>query len=153
MAPESRVWIYAADRFLSEAELTAANHAIQQFVAQWAAHQVPLTANGYIRDKRFLVLVVDEKRNGASGCSIDSSVHFIKKLGDSLGIDFFDRSTFYVVEGDLLKGVTRSELKDMHANGALADDTLFVDPLVKTKADLEKAFLKPFKESWHQRLV
>ena len=90
-APSSKVWVYQAERNLSSEEVAVADKAIEQFTEQWAAHSQELKAKGAILHQRFLVLMVDESQANASGCSIDSSVHFVQELGKHLSIDFFDR--------------------------------------------------------------
>lgn len=153
MADHSRVWIYQADRALSDQEVTEIEQALDQFVSQWAAHQMPLTAGGKVINNRFLVLMVDEKLQGASGCSIDASVHFVQRLGSSLGIDFFGRLQFLYLDGEQIKSVHKSRLKAAKMEGAINDDTVFYDTLINTKGELDRAFLKPLKSSWHGRLL
>ena len=38
-----------------------------------------------------LVVGLDEQRAGATGCSIDKLVGFVKAQGEALGVDWFDR--------------------------------------------------------------
>ncbi|UPT69069.1 MAG: hypothetical protein M0D57_10815 [Sphingobacteriales bacterium JAD_PAG50586_3] len=73
-----RVWIYQADRLLTDSEQQMLAEASAQFVAQWSAHGTPLTAAAQVLNGYFLVLGVDEAQAQASGCSIDKSVNFVK---------------------------------------------------------------------------
>ncbi len=78
--PESsRVWIYQANRSLSEQELQEINTKLEDFITQWTAHGANLKASFEIRYKRFIILALDQELNAASGCSIDASVHFIQQ--------------------------------------------------------------------------
>jgi hypothetical protein len=44
--------------------------------------------------------MVDERKAGVSGCSTDSSVRFIKSLGEKYKVDFFNRTNLaFVVKG------------------------------------------------------
>ena len=100
--PQSRVWIYQANRNLTDEEVRSVQQAVNQFTGRWVSHNRQLKAAGKILHQRFLVLVADETHAGASGCSIDSSVHFINDLGGEFGISFFDRLTFpYRKDGNL----------------------------------------------------
>ncbi len=87
----SRVWVYQADRELSAEDQQYINHELEQFVSGWNAHGKQLLADYRILSNRFVILTVDERQVGASGCSIDSSVHALKKIGTERRIDFFNR--------------------------------------------------------------
>src|SRR6187401_1503982 len=91
---DSRIWIYQANRELTEGEINQVNETTCEFVESWTAHDKDLMASFEIRYNRFLILMVDEKSAGASGCSIDKSVHFVKSLEKKFNIDFFDRMKF-----------------------------------------------------------
>ncbi|MCC6699924.1 MAG: hypothetical protein IT221_00265 [Fluviicola sp.] len=87
----SKVWLYQADRALTSTEKEWLQEVLTKFVAEWAAHGTKLAAAGEVVGDYHIVLAVDETAYGASGCSIDTSVRFIKGLGDELGINFFNR--------------------------------------------------------------
>jgi len=88
----ARVWVYQADKLLSAQDIAAISLQMQSFVAQWKAHKQELAAAFEVRDQRWLILGVDEKAHAATGCSIDSSVHLIQKIGHELNVDFFNRT-------------------------------------------------------------
>ncbi len=89
--PNSRVWVYQADRFLSETEVHWLDEQIEAFTKEWASHGSQLKATGTVLDSIFVVLSVNADESSASGCSIDSSVRFIKQVGAELNVDFFNR--------------------------------------------------------------
>lgn len=112
-----------------------------------------MSAGAAILHERFVVLGVDESRAGASGCSIDSSVNYLKKLGAQYQRDLFDRMRFsYELDGQVFT-VSREEFVTLYQNGDINDETIVFDPLVKTVAELQTNFRKPLKESWHVRFV
>ena len=88
---ESRVWLYLANRKLDNTELVFAEEQLSVFLSGWKAHGKNLKSNGAFLFSQYLVLSVDEDVESASGCSIDSSVHFVKSLGAQLNVDFFNR--------------------------------------------------------------
>src|SRR6202000_155504 len=96
----SRVWIYQADRKLTDAEATEIQQYLSQFAQQWTAHNHQLKAKGEVRYNRFLILVVDETQAGASGCSIDKSVHFMQEIEKRFGINLFDRFNLAYRDGE-----------------------------------------------------
>lgn len=154
LAAHSRVWVYAAERALTEAEANTALAEARNFVAGWAAHGHQLFADAQLLHRRFLLIIVDEQQAGASGCSIDASVHFIQSLGATLGVDFFNRMVFHYrnAEGEVIS-LPRAEFKQAYNEGKLTEATMVFDPLVKTLGEMASSFEKPLAESWHKRMV
>lgn len=151
---KSRIWVYTASRFLNNDEAASANVKIHHFANQWTAHSNKLTATGWIESGLFLILTVDETQAGASGCSIDASVRFIKDLGIQLDLDWFDRmSLVYIDKIGVPTKIHKDELKSAYDSGTIHDKTLFVNTLVKTKSEYLNSWLVPFGENWHKRLM
>ncbi len=122
--PESaRVWIYGADRFLSGTEEVFAQEKLDAFLKHWAAHGTELFAEGSILFHTFVVIVADEEKVKASGCSIDSSVRFIKELGKELQVDFFNRLSVLVEKEGDLKRIHFNEL-DQYKDWNVFDTTI-----------------------------
>ncbi|MDR0801782.1 hypothetical protein [Fluviicola sp.] len=88
---EARLWSYQSDRKLTATEKTWIEEVLSDFLKEWAAHGAKLDAYGTVLGDYHVLLVVHEEQANASGCSIDSSVHFIKHLEKELGISFFNR--------------------------------------------------------------
>jgi len=150
---ESRVWIYTSSREFRDEELPALQQDITLFTRQWTSHNQQLYATGGIMHNRFLVLVVDEGQAGASGCSIDSSVHFIQALGQKYQTDFFDRRTFCYLQDEEVRTVPMEQFNEAYRSGAITDNTLFFDTLVQQKGDFINAWIKPLRQSWLTRLI
>jgi hypothetical protein len=128
--PETaKVWLYQSDRAFTTAEKNTIANQLQDFINEWAAHGTKLKAQGELVGDFHVVLAVDERVYGASGCSIDASVRFIKSLGDQFGIDFFNRMNFLVESDNGLKLVHFSELKNY-------PDAHFYQPLIQTVGEL-----------------
>lgn len=96
----SRVWLYLADRKLDATEANYVTEQMHQFLSNWAAHNKKLTCDGTLLFNQYLILAVNEDIESASGCSIDSSVRFVKSLGAELNVDFFNRIKVMVLEND-----------------------------------------------------
>jgi hypothetical protein len=150
---KSRVWIYPASRRLTPAEVQMVNDQVSDFCKQWTAHSQKLKATGWVEWDRFLFLVVDETMAGASGCSIDSSLAFIRKLGEALQVDFLDRLTFYYLDEEgSMQWVQKKDLSDFVSRGIIQPDTLFIDTLVSDRERLESSWLVPYNHSWHSKI-
>ncbi|MBK7811918.1 MAG: hypothetical protein IPO62_12815 [Saprospiraceae bacterium] len=150
---ESKIWIYPADKILADDFIPEIHHNIQAFSKTWASHGSNLKATGGIMHNCLVVLCVDQTQAGASGCSIDESVRFIKKLGEEYQIDFFNRMNFQYLENDILHMVKASDLAGYLERGQINMETLFFDNLVDTKYKFIHGWLKPLKDSWHLKFI
>src|ERR1700712_1888920 len=88
---KSRVWIYQSDKQLSDENVSALQQQLDSFTTGWTAHNSQLKAKAEIRYNRFIILIVDESQAGASGCSIDKSVNYMKQIEQQFNINLFDR--------------------------------------------------------------
>lgn len=152
--PESaRVWVYPLSREASELEAGTIEKNLLDFCSQWGAHGSALKTSYRLIDNHFLILSVDEQAGGASGCSIDSSVHTLKSLHQKLGIDFFDRSNvpFYINDKIVLYPV--SKLKELFASGTLKKETLSFNTLAANKGELERSWVVPAGQTWLARYL
>lgn len=149
----TRVWIYQAQQPLSREKITEIRQHIANFTTSWVSHNNQLRAFGDIYHNQFIVLMVDESLAGASGCSIDKSVHFIKQIEQHYGVNLFDRMTFTYKDGDEVKSAPRMEFSALYKAGKINDATLVFDNLVKTKGDFDTDWVKPLGDSWHKRMV
>lgn len=149
----SRVWVYVCARPLSEAEAETLQEALDDFVRHWTAHNQALKAIGEVFDRQFVLLMVDETQAGASGCSIDKSVHFLEAMSHQLGVDLLERLRFGWIEDGRLRMANREEFAEQFRQQRIGPDTLVVNTLVQTKRDLRERWLLPFAQSWHQRIV
>ncbi len=152
-APESRVWVYTAGRPLTDAEVIAAQQALDVFTRQWTAHNEALQAKAEVFQNQYIILMVDETHAGASGCSIDKSVHFLENLGRQLDVDLFERMRFAWMENGTMRFAGRAEFAALVGEGRITPDTPVVNSLAQTRHDLAQKWLLPFGESWHRRLV
>ncbi len=150
---EAKVWIYQSNRPFTEEELKVLEPQIGAFADEWVSHNVKLKAFGAVYLKQFIVLMVDESQAGASGCSIDRSVYFLKLVERNFGVELFDRQTFAFRLGDEVRTAPKQEFSALFQKGIINDHTLVFDNLVNTKASFDQAWIKPLGESWHKRMV
>jgi hypothetical protein len=130
----SRVWLYLANRKLDSTELHYAEEQLQSFLKSWAAHGKNLFCDGRFLFDQYLVLVVDEKQESASGCSIDSSVRFVKSLGNELGVDFFNRMNVLEFDGEKTNTTNYFE--------AIEKKSTFLNPLIESLFELRGSWLQ-----------
>lgn len=149
---QSRVWIYQSDRELYDDEVKQLHEILNKFAAEWTAHNHQLKAKAEIRYNRFLILIVDESQAGASGCSIDKSVNFIKRLEQEFGINLLDRFNLAFREGEKVLSAPRDEFEDLLRSGKINSNTIVYNNLVQNLEQLESKWEVPFKDSWHNQL-
>jgi hypothetical protein len=148
----SKVWVYQSSREFTVEETQAINKLIKQFTANWTSHKLAVPADGAVLYNRFVVLMVDESEAGVGGCSIDSSVRFIKDVQDKYNTDFFDRLSVAYKVGEQVKLASKPEFEEQIAKGEVTDETIVFNNLIATKADLLSKWEIPLKESWHARV-
>ena len=105
ISSDARVWIYQSDRAFNAAEKTDIESQLTDLCNHWNTHGTVLHCSFQIHDW-FICLFVDESKQGASGCSIDSSVAVIKAIAKQYNIDFFNRMNIAFLDGDLTQGIT-----------------------------------------------
>ncbi|PIE86592.1 MAG: ABC transporter ATPase [Bacteroidetes bacterium] len=140
LSPSSKVWIYKANRELTASEQDFIRKELDVFIPQWAAHGNSLFGGAEVVENWFVVLVVDESQTIASGCSIDTSVQFMKALGKELNVDFFDRMHVLISDAGEKKQVHFSEIGN-HPEAKI------YNPLVSTLGEFTSNWLVPVNES------
>ncbi|SEO91380.1 hypothetical protein SAMN05192574_11620 [Mucilaginibacter gossypiicola] len=151
-SPQSRVWIYQSDRKLTDQEVQQIQPELDRFAANWTAHNNQLKAKTEIRYNRFFILIVDESQAGASGCSIDKSVHFMQQVQQHLGINLFDRFNLAYREGEEVLSLPRHDFEAKLKDGSINKETVVYNNLVQNLNELETKWEVPFKDSWHIQL-
>jgi hypothetical protein len=121
---------------------------IHEFCNSWQAHGTGIKGYGNLFFGRFLVLMADESATMVSGCSTDSSVRFVKALGQKFGVDFFDRQQLAFVVKDKIEVLPLNQLKYAFEHGFLTGETLYFNNLAATKQQLESEWIIPAKNSW-----
>ncbi len=148
----SRLWIFPAERPLSQEEETEFLARADTFLKGWAAHGMPLTCARDWRYGRFLLVAVDEASEPPSGCSIDAMTRILKELGQDFGMSFVDQGPVLYKEGDHVRRLTRAEFKAKVDAGEITLDTVVFDNSITRLSELEAGgWEKPASASWHKR--
>jgi hypothetical protein len=152
ISSSAKVWIYQSDRIIKADEKERINQALSDFLTTWDSHQSPLKCYGDIWYDVFIVIMVDEQINQASGCSIDKSVHFIKEIEKEIGLNLMDRMIFAYKDTDGVKLISRPEFQNAIDKGSIHDNTIVFNNLVINKEEFELKWEVPLKNSWHKQL-
>jgi len=131
----SKVWIYLSNRKFDDTESDFIQHSLNQFTKnEWKTHGKSLHASGQLLFNQLIVMIVDEDVNSASGCSIDSSVHMIKKLGSELKVDFFNRLYVLVIRDNQISYVHINDLNNYKG-------WKLVNPIIKNLSEFKNQFI------------
>ncbi len=152
-SPESRVWIYQADRNLNEFEVLQIETILKGFAAQWTAHQMPLKAATEVRFNRFVIFYVDENNNEISGCGIDKSVQLIKKIEQELSVDFFNRMQIAYQSENEIKTFMLHDTQKLFDEKVIMVNTIIFNNLVNSKQELETEWQCQLQHSWLWRKI
>lgn len=140
MPGESRVWTYLCNRPLNEEEANLVEDQIKKFTLSWKAHQKSLAAKGILVYNQYIVLAVDESIEQISGCSIDSSVHFIKAIEKHLEVDFFNRLNVLLLDNEAPRIISYHEMGDFKG------DFVF-NPRIESLHELRESWLVKIKDA------
>lgn len=150
----ARVWLYQSKRWIKPHEAEEIKSKANAFIRDWSAHGKALNAGFEVIDNCFLVLSVDEQVAMATGCSIDKSVSLFHEIDQEYQLELFDRFNVAFVNKEGNKSLSNlNDLAKLQANQEVSGDSLVFDNLVNKLGDLRTNWIKPFKDSWHQRFL
>jgi hypothetical protein len=152
MNENSRVWVYQSNKEFNNSELNVLDTLLLGFTNTWSAHNQQLKASYEIKYNRFIVLIVDENQAGASGCSIDKSVHLMKEIEQKFNINLFDRFHIAWKEKGSVYSASRAEFETLIEKKKINTETIVFNNLVLNYKDYQNNWEIPFKESWHSKI-
>lgn len=147
----SKVWIFQSNRSLTDTEQSNVQEQLSNFLSQWTAHGADLKAGFEFQYKRFIIVGLDQQLNTATGCSIDSLIHFIQNLEKELAIDLLDKMNVSFKQGEFVAYKNLIDFKLMAKKKSVSPKTIVFNNLVIDKEDYQKNWEVPASESWHAR--
>jgi len=153
LAPNSRVWIFQADREFSADETTSISNELLQFVDNWLSHGSLLKAHYKILHNRFIIFFADEDGDNMCGRAVDASVRFIKELEKRYSVSLLDRSRVAYIKNDNVYACTLDELGQRIEAGEITPDTEVFNNLVSTKEEFDSHWTVPLAKSWHRSYI
>lgn len=149
----ARVWIYQSDREFTSDEVELISEKATEFINQWTRHGDNLKGSFTIKYNQFLILAVDESFNSVSGCSIDSSVRFIKQLENELQLDLMDKLNVSFKDGNAINIVKLADFQNFAKAKKITAATIVFNNMLQTKEDIDTKWEVPANESWHKRFL
>ena len=149
---DARLWIFPAERSLSEAEQAQLLTEVDRFIDQWEAHDVPLTAGRELRYDRFLFVAVDQRKTGPSGCSIDALFRQTKTFEQEIGIELVNHAPVVFRQGSAIERVPRDQFAKLAAAGKVGFETTVFDNTLTCVGDIRAGRWETrLADSWHAR--
>ncbi len=143
-----RVIIYPASRPFSPKESKVITEKLYDFLSTWAAHGKPLSSSFKIEKNQFIVICVDEEKEVASGCSIDSLGGVMREIDNEFQLGLFDRMKATFVENGEVKTLKLQDFRNGLKNGEIPTNIEVFDFSKNSYIDFLSDFLLPLKRSW-----
>ncbi len=148
--PDSaRIWVFGSDVPLDGAVADTLLVEVDQYLATWKAHGVPLKAAREWRENRFLIVGIDPTAEQASGCSIDGLFRQLHQVQKTIGARLVGGGrVFYRDQAGKAQAATRDEFNTLKSKGTVGPNTPVFDTSLTRLDDWKARFEKPLAESW-----
>lgn len=143
-----RVIVYPASNAFSAKETKKITETLYDFLTNWAAHGKPLNSSFKIERNQFIVICVDEEKESASGCSIDSLNGVMRNLDSEFQLGLFDRMKASFVENDEVKTLKLQDFRAGLKNKTISENIEVFDFSKDSYISFLSDFLLPLKRSW-----
>lgn len=154
MPDDARLWVFAADPPLHGDGASQLLTVADEFLTGWQAHGKPLQCARDWRESRFLAIAVDQRSEGASGCSIDGLFRALRSLEPRIGASLTAGGrVFYREPQGAVHAVGRDEFERLAEAGAVDQTTRVFDTSVTTAGDWRRHFERDAGDSWHASLL
>lgn len=147
-SPASKVWIYQSNRPFETAELKEIREQLYQFYAQWMSHDRPVTGWAGVLFDRFIVVTADDTADRLCGSAVDRSIRLVKSLERQYGITLLDRMLLAFLVEENVQLLPLTQLEYALESGKIGPETVYFNNTVTTKAEMEKNWMIPVKDSW-----
>jgi len=151
MSKDSRIWIYQSNRNFIVSELEELNSKTVAFLNSWASHGSEMLCSYQIKYDRFIIIALDESKTSASGCSIDSCVHFIQGLEKTFEVLLLDKMNVAFKQGEYITYKSIQDFKKLVSNKSVSKKTIVYNNLVVDIDDFNSNWEVPASDSWHSR--
>lgn len=151
MPGHSRIWIYQANRFLNDDEISRIKELAYEFVNDWTSHKQTLHASYEIVHNLFLVFAVDEQVNDTGGCSIDKAFQFVQYIEKMFMIKLLDRMQVATSVNNLIE--TGSATDALQKIKSASVPVFIFNNLISQKQQLQSEWLQPAEESWLKQMM
>ena len=143
-----RIIVYPASKPFTPKETKKITETLFDFLASWAAHGKALNSSFKIEKNQFIIICVDEEKEAASGCSIDSLNGIMRNLDNEFQLGLFDRMKASFMEDGDVKTLKLQEFRNGLKNGDISENIEVFDFSKDSYVSFLSDFLLPLKRSW-----
>lgn len=147
LLPKSKIWIYQSNNAFNETQISEIALLLDSFIAQWQRHGEDLKASYKISYNRFIILAADENHE-VSGCSIDASVHIIRKIETQFQVVLTDKLQIAYKIGNNIQVVSLADFKKQIAISNINLETIIFNNMIETIDALKTDWEIPLRQSW-----
>ena len=121
MDKSSRIWIYQSNRKFIDSEVKEIEGLLTDFLKSWTAHGSKLQTAFLLKYNRFIIIALNESNVAATGCSIDSCVHFIQELESKYEVNLLDKMNISFKQGQYVSYKPIDDFKKLVKNKSDAE--------------------------------
>ena len=148
---DARLWVFPSDRELTGDDEAAVLGAVDDFLAAWKAHGVPLICARDWREHRFLAIGVDVNAENASGCSIDGLFRALQHLERSVGSRLVGGGRVFYRGAAGIESTSRDQFVEQMKRGDVMKTTPVFDTGVSAASAWRTRFEQPAGSGWTAR--
>ena len=150
----SRLWIFAADRKLSQDEAKELMKTVTDFLQSWKAHGAPVAAATEFKYDQFLVIAANPDVTAPSGCSIDALTRSLQEIGAMHNVNLMNSGQVYFEDAGAIAWATRPQFKQLARDGRVTLATPVFDNSLTTLGDYRGGkWHLPAERSWQRGLI
>ena len=153
LSNDARIWIYPSNRKFSDKECLEIRGLCDDFLDKWTAQNNLLLASIDIPYNRFIVIGLETDFNLPTGCSIDSSVHFIQSLEKKYKISLLDKMNVTFKQGEYFTHKSLNDFKSMLSKGSINSKTIVFNNLINDVGGYKSQWEVSLEDSWHSRFI
>lgn len=151
---DARIWIFGSSDSITSDGARKLLTAVDEWLDGWKAHGDPLVCARDWKEGRFLVIGVDQRSAGASGCSIDALFRVLKSLESNIGTTLLGNDrVFYRTGAETILAGERSQFSALALNGLVHESTRVFDTSITDAGSYRTSFEKRAADSWHRVLL
>lgn len=147
--PENtRIWIYIANEKINGDKRLYLENQFENFLSDWSAHGHGLSSYLKIWDDSVLIIGVDEKNYGASGCSVDKLTRFLQTIEKEMQMVLLDRMQCAAWDGKQIILFKAKDFSKKIESGELNAECEIINTQISSSNQWNGEALIKAKDSW-----
>lgn len=143
-----KIWIYIISKELNSEQLMELKERCLDFTSNWTAHDMSLDASYELYKNRLLIFKVNEDKYGASGCSIDKQLRFVKELETIFSVELLNRLLVAYEIEDEIYITKQSHISELLSKKVLDENTIIFNNTITKSSELKDNWKLPLKQTW-----